>query len=122
MAFIYSFEKLEVWNNARDFVKQVYKLSNNFPEYEKYGLTSQIQRASVSIVSNIAEGASRFSSKDQARFYEIAYASLTEVYCQLIIASDLDYIKIDEIELLKPQISKDSNQINALRKSCLSKQ
>jgi len=119
MDFVYSFEKLDVWQEARTLVKEIYILTELFPVSEKYGLTNQIQRASVSVVSNIAEGVSRFSSKEQIRFIEVAYGSLTEVYCQLIIAMDLKYIDEAKLESLKPAILKISNQLNALKKSIL---
>ena len=69
MGFIYSFEKLEVWQLAKEFVKEIYKITNNFHKNEKYGLVSQLNRASISITSNLAEGTSRTSKKDQAPFY-----------------------------------------------------
>ena len=119
MDFVYSFEKLDVWQEARLLVKEIYLLTESFPNSEKYGLSNQIQRASVSVVSNIAEGYSRFSPKEQIRFIEVAYGSLTEVYCQLIIAMDLNYINKDKLEKLKPSILKISNQLNALKKSIL---
>jgi four helix bundle protein len=117
MEYIYSFEKLDVWQEARRLVKEIYIASDLFPSNEKYGLTNQIRRASVSVVSNIAEGVSRFSPKEQIRFIEIAYGSLTEVYCQLIIAVDLDYLSSDKLESIKLRILKISNQLNSLKKS-----
>ena len=92
MGYQYSFEKLDVWNDARYFVKEIYKITSNFPEKEKFGLSSQLQRAYVSIVSNIAEEVSRNSVKEQIRFVEIAYESLMEVYSY--IAMDLGYINL----------------------------
>jgi len=117
MDFVYSFEKLDVWQEARLLVKEIYRVTEFFPNSEKYGLSNQIQRAAVSVVSNIAEGVSRFSPKEQIRFIEIAYGSLTEVYCQLMIAMDLNYINKEKLELLKTTILKISNQLNALKKS-----
>ena len=117
MEYNYSFEKLEVWQEARKLVKEIYMVSDLFPASEKFGLTNQIRRASVSVVSNIAEGVSRFSPKEQIRFIEIAYGSLTEVYCQLIIGMDLDYLTSDKLELIKLRILKISNQLNSLKKS-----
>lgn len=117
MGYVYSFEKLDVWQEARVLVKAIYLLSDLFPAAEKYGLTNQIRRASVSVVSNIAEGVSRFSPKEQIRFVEIAYGSLMEIYCQLIVANDLSYINSDALESLKLSILKISNQLNSLKKS-----
>jgi len=117
MDFVYSFEKLDVWQEAHLLVKEIYRVTESFLNSEKYGLSNQIQRAAVSVVSNIAEGVSRFSPKEQIRFIEIAYGSLTEVYCQLMIAMDLNYINKEKLELLKTTILKISNQLNALKKS-----
>lgn len=69
----FSFEKLDVWKLSRNFSINIYEISRNFPEGEKYGLTSQIRRAVVSVSSNIAEGSARSSGVEQSRFTEIAY-------------------------------------------------
>lgn len=116
---VYSFEKLEAWQKARKLTKAIYLTSKNFPDEEKFGLTSQIRRASVSVCSNIAEGTSRNSFKDKARFTEMAYTSLMEVLNQLIISSDLSFIAQEEYELLRIQIDEVSYMINALHKSQL---
>jgi len=92
MDYKYSFEKLDVWQDPRKFVTEIYKISAIFPSEEKFGLCSQLQRASVSVVSNIAEGVSRLSDKEKIRFIEISYGSLMEVYCQLYISLDLMYL------------------------------
>lgn len=117
MSYIYSFEKLEVWQDARSLVKAVYKLTSKFPSHESYGLVSQMQRAAVSIASNIAEGGSRNSNKDQIRFYEIAFGSLTELYCQLILSMDINYLSKEDFAITKELIQKISNKLNALKKS-----
>jgi four helix bundle protein len=111
----FSFEKLDVWQLSINFIKEVYKVTNEFPESEKYGLVSQINRASVSVASNLAEGSSRTSPKDQAHFSQLAYSSLMEVICQLVISRELEYI--NEKKHLKLRISAEelSNKINALR-------
>lgn len=75
----YGFEKPDVWHNSIEFAKLIYTITNILPTYELYGLTSQIRRAAVSISSNIAEGSSKKSMKDQARFSKIAFKSLLEV-------------------------------------------
>lgn len=77
-------------------VKLVYTLLKKFPAHEQFALSSQLRRAVVSIPSNIAEGNGRFSAKDQLRFFEIAYGSLMEVFCQVKIARELDYISEEE--------------------------
>lgn len=119
MGYKYSFEKLEVWIDARELVKSIYALTEIFPDKEKFGLSSQIQRAAISIVSNIAEGVSRNSIKEKIRFIEIAYGSLMEVYCQLYIALDLNYIVTDKFEEIKLEIDKIANKLNALNRSFL---
>lgn len=121
MKYIYSFEKLNVWKDARELVKLVYEVSSKFPSKEKYALCSQIQRAVISIPSNIAEGMGRLSEKEQIRFLEIAYGSTMEVYCQLILASDLNYITQDKLEEVTVLLDKVANKINALSKSIKSR-
>ena len=105
MEYKYSFEKLEVWNDARNLVKMIYLHTNNFPERERFGLSSQMQRTVVSIVSNIAEGVSRNSVKEKIRFVELAYGSLMELYCQLYVSVDLDYLTPNTFTLIKVEIA-----------------
>ena len=114
---IYGFEKLEVYNDARQYVKQIYLLTELFPAKERFALCSQIQWASVSIVSNIAEGTSRASDKEKERFIEIAYGSLLETYCQLQIANDLNYITLEQLNEIQFQINKIANKLSALKRS-----
>ncbi|MEX2596475.1 MAG: four helix bundle protein [Salibacteraceae bacterium] len=114
---VYSFEKLDVWNKAADFVCELYKVTRKFPSEEKYGLTSQLRRAAVSIASNIAEGSSRKSKKDQSRFYVIAYSSTIEVINQLIIAKRLEYLQQEEYENLRKQMEEITGLIGGLHKS-----
>ncbi len=117
MEYKYSFEKLEVWNDARNKVKMIYLQTDNFPEKERFGLSSQMQRAAVSIVSNITEGVSRSSVKEKIRFVELAYGSLMELYCQLYVSVDLDYLTPDTFTLIKAEIDKIANKANALKRS-----
>jgi four helix bundle protein len=83
---MFRFEKLAVWHRAVEFAGVVYKTTRSFPDDERFGLTSQMRRASVSISSNIAEGSGRTSDTDFARFIEIAYGSVMEVVSQAQIA------------------------------------
>ncbi len=117
MGYQYNFEKLEVWQDARRFVVEVYKTSKFFPSEEKFGLSSQIQRAAVSVVSNIAEGTSRLSDKEKIRFIEISYGSLMEVYCQLFIALDLKYISSEHFDANKKLIDTISQKLSGLIKA-----
>lgn len=113
----YSFEKLEVYVEARAFVATIYRLSAQFPDTERYALTDQIHRAVVSITSNIAEGTSRTSTRDKAHFVEMAYGSLMEVLSQLQIAMDLRYITQEQYEAQHTKIENLSYKLYALRRS-----
>ncbi len=114
---VYGFEKLKVWKNSRLFSIKIYKLSMNFPSDEKFGLISQIRRATVSITANIAEGSSRFSKKDFARFVQISYGSLMEVLSHAYLAYDLKYINNEDLGDIRYEAYQISNQLNALHKS-----
>ena len=100
-------------------VIDLYKLTKMFPKEETYGLVNQIRRASVSVASNLAEGSSRLSNKDKAHFTNMAYGSLMELYNQLIIPKELEYINDYEISRIKKLILEISNKLNSLRKSQL---
>ncbi|NIJ44377.1 four helix bundle protein [Wenyingzhuangia heitensis] len=115
----FSFEKLIVWQDSKELVKEIYKITNDFPKSETYGLSSQLRRASISVSSNLAEGSSRKTNKDKANFSTIAYSSLIEVLNQIIIAYELDYITIQKYENIRALIEMISNKINALRKTQL---
>ena len=97
---MHRFKELEVWKQSRLFCTDIYRITASFPETEKFGLTNQLRRATVSIPCNIAEGASRSSNKDFSRFLEIAIGSANEVETQLLIASDLNFIKTESLEPL----------------------
>jgi four helix bundle protein len=121
MPYTYSFEKLEFWQDARILVKAIYLVTREFPESERHGPSSQMQRAAVSLASNIAEGGARKSHKEQARFYEIAFGSITELYCQLILSKDLNYLDDETYTNAKGIIQKVSNKLNALKKSIVNR-
>ncbi len=87
---------LEIWKESIELVGDVYRLTRNFPKEELYSLTSQIRRCSVSIPSNIAEGAGRKGNKEFINFLSISAGSCCELETQLIIAERLGYIKNDE--------------------------
>jgi len=86
-------QQLEVYSVARQFVLECYRLSNILPAEERFGMSSQIRRAAVSVFLNIAEGASRKSATERKRFYEIARGSMIEIDAALDIASELEYLK-----------------------------
>jgi four helix bundle protein len=117
----FSFEKLDVWQLAKELVKDLYQITNSFPGSEKYGLISQINRSAISVTANIAEGSSRIGKKDQSRFYIMAYSSLLELTSHLIIATELGIIKEENLKELRIQIAEISNKLNALNKSTKTK-
>jgi four helix bundle protein len=86
-----SFKDLIVWQKAHQFVLEIYRFTRSFPADERFGLTSQIRRAAVSVPANIAEGFPKRGPSDKARFFNIAQGSLEEVHYYLILAKDLDY-------------------------------
>ncbi|MCZ7603862.1 MAG: four helix bundle protein [Melioribacteraceae bacterium] len=105
---MHKFKELKVWQNSKNLVIDIYKVTENFPQTEIFGLTNQIRRASVSVPSNIAEGCGRNSNKDLIRFLDIANGSSFELETHLIIAHELNYIddlvfnkiikKLDEVQ------------------------
>ena len=97
--------------------EEVYRLLAQFPDFEMYNLTNQIRRAAVSVSLNIAESTSRNSLKEQSRFSEVAYGSLLEVYCSLLIAKDLGYIDENDLSGISVRIQELSNKLNALKQS-----
>ncbi len=119
MSYLFSFEKLNVWVDSKELVKLIYTITKNFPDEEKFGLTSQLRRASISIASNLAEGTSRKTNKDKAHFTTIAFSSLIEVLNQIILSKELNFIQETEYQTVRTEIEKISNKLNALRKSQL---
>ncbi len=117
----YSFEKLRVWQAARLLAKQVHLVTANFPQREMYGLTSQCNRAAVSVAANLAEGTSRHSRTDQAHFSQIAYGSLSELACLLILAKDVGILSDVCESDLRGAIEHVSAQLNALHRSQLAR-
>lgn len=91
-----SFEDLFVWQVSHKLILDIYKKSIKFPDYEKFGISNQIRRSSVSITNNIAEGYGRRMKKDKFRFYQIAFGSLKETQNLLRLCKDLNYITCEE--------------------------
>lgn len=114
LSTIKSFEDLPVWQDARKFTNKIYKLTNKFPKEELYGLTSQIRRATVSIMSNIAEGFDRRSDKELSNFLSMSRGSSSEVQNDLYIALDLKYISKEEFNETYQEAKKIAKQINGL--------
>jgi four helix bundle protein len=113
--YVFSFEKLEVWQEAKEFSKMIYDITSNFPDTDKFGLTSQLRRASISIASNIAEGSARKSYKDKAHFTSMAFGSAVEVLNQLIISFELNFVSEVNYLKLREQLESITNKLNALR-------
>lgn len=113
----YSFENLEVWQTSRKLVNDIYQVISTFPQDEKFGLTSQLRRVSISVSSNIAKGSTRWSKKDQSRFYEIAFGSLIEVLNQLILATDLKFLQENQLTTLRAKIDPIGRMSNGLYQS-----
>jgi four helix bundle protein len=115
MKITFTYHKLQVWHLAKDLVKEVYRVTKDFPAEEKYGLVSQINRAAISVISNIAEGSGRTSRKDQAHFTQLAYGSLMEVACQIEISYELGFILENELSSVTRAICIPSEKLSALR-------
>ena len=113
----YSFENLEVLQTSRKLVNDIYQVTSTFPQDEKFGLTSQLRRTSISVSSNIAEGSTRWSKKDQSRFYEIAFGSLIEALNQLILATDLEFLQENQLTTLRGKIDHIGRMLNGLYQS-----
>ena len=112
---INSFRDLRVWHAGMDLVEQIYLLTQTFPRQEIYGLTSQMQRAAVSIPSNIAEGHTRDHSKEYLHHLSMAQASLAELETQLEIATRLKYISPEQLKQILMSVTSLGRQLYALR-------
>ena len=113
----YSFENLEAWKESRVLVKVIYNCTQGFPDDERFGLTSQMRRAAVSVSSNIAEGSGRLTAPDQKNFYKNAYGSLMEVLSQVVLSSDLVYLSVDQVIEVRRQIDKVASRLTGLSNS-----
>ena len=116
---MFNFEKLETWQEAISFAGLVYTVTRHFPDQEKFGLTNQMRRAAVSISSNLAEGSSRSSRPDFARFVEIASGSLFEVVSQSFIGRNQGFLSNDESKQLYSAAEKQGKMLSGLRASLL---
>lgn len=102
---MHNFKELKVWQLSRQLVKDVYELTASFPTSEKYGLISQLRRCTVSIPTNIAEGAGRNTDKDFAQFLNISLGSAYELETLLILSFDVNLITHEQLDLLIIRIS-----------------
>jgi four helix bundle protein len=119
LAYMSNFEKLEVWQEAISFADSVYVITRTFPETERFGLTNQMRRAAVSISSNLAEGSSRSSRQDFARFVEIATGSLFEVVSQATVSKRQGLLSEPDFNRVYGACEKQSKMLSGLRRSLL---
>lgn len=112
-----NFKELIIWQESMKIVKEVYQLTKRLPAEERFGVATQMQRAAVSIPSNIAEGCSRKSQKDYKRFLEIAMGSAFELETQLLVTVEVGYFKKDGIEHALQLINKEQKMLNSFIKT-----
>ncbi len=106
MSYAKSFEDVEIWKKAHQFVLDIYRLTGVFPKHELFCLTSQLRRAAISIPANFAEGFRKSTRPDKLRFYGIALSSLEECRYYLRLAKDLNYGDTDDLRVNLVEISK----------------
>ena len=116
----YCYKRLIVWQKSMKLVVLIYKATRNFPKHEQFGLISQMRRAAVSIPSNIAEGQSRNSPKEFARFLDIAKGSLYELDTQLEISRQLIYVKEQDFDGIYNLLDEISRMLSGLKRLILS--
>ncbi len=109
----FGFQRVIAWQKAHDFVLSVYSITRQFPDDERFGLTSQFRRAAVSIEANIAEGYKKLSKTDKLRFFNIAQGSLEECRNYIILSLDLNYITEQDYNLLCKQSEYTSRMLNS---------
>jgi four helix bundle protein len=112
-----NYRDLSVWNRAHTLALNIYRTTRGFPAEERYGLASQLRRAAVSVVSNIAEGGGRQSDGEQIRFLRIARGSIQELECQLLLSRDLEFISPDVWHSLDAEMQEISKMLHGLIRS-----
>ena len=117
----YTYRKLNVYQLSKTLVKDIYGMTAEFPVNEKYALSDQMRRAVVSVPSNIAEGTSKTSPKEQCHFLEISYGSLMELMCQTEIAYDLCYINKDQFSQIEEEIGNIYKMLSSMQASLKSR-
>ncbi|SNZ00915.1 four helix bundle protein [Flagellimonas pacifica] len=111
-----NFRELEIWKDARKLVKDIYLTTKLLPDTEKYGLVSQINRCSVSIAANIAEGCAKYSNKDFVRFLQISLGSAYELENHLILCEDLEFIIPEQASPIIKKVQRLQKRIASLIK------
>jgi four helix bundle protein len=114
---VFGYRKLMAYQKAKEVVKRTYKLLKKFPAEERYAMSVQLRRASVSITSNIAEGINRYSIKEKSHFIEMAYGSLMEVSSQIEIAEDIGYITTEDRINMDELIREEARLLSGLQNS-----
>ncbi|MFA7494371.1 MAG: four helix bundle protein [Proteiniphilum sp.] len=112
---MHNFKKLDIWNRSVEFVTDIYRLVNTFPQVERFGLIAQMQRAAVSIPTNIAEGSAKSSNKDFARFLEISLGSAYELETELSLSFKLSYIEAETYEQFQQKLSELQRMISGFK-------
>jgi len=108
-----SYKELKVWQRSYQLCLEIYKITKGFPDEEKYGLTSQLRRAAVSVPSNISEGYGRKTTPEYIQFLYIAYGSICEIETQILLSGDLGYISNGRLEMLKEGIREVERMLKA---------
>lgn len=121
LEFRFTFERLDAWHKAIEFSETIYRLTHTFPDNERFGLTSQMRRAAVSISSNLAEGSSRSSRGDFGRFVEIATGSVFEVVTQAELARRQGYVSDESCSNIRDAAAELTRILSGLRRSLVPK-
>jgi four helix bundle protein len=116
---MFNFEKLDVWHKGVNIAELVYRVTRNFPNDERFGLTSQMRRAAASITSNLAEGSSRSSRVDFARFVELASGSLFELVSQAMLSKQQSFLSEVDYSQLHQMCEEQSKMLSGLHRSLL---
>lgn len=116
-----NYKQLRVWQNGMELVRRVYRLTRGFPRHEVFGLSSQVQRAAVSVPANIAEGHTRGTTKEFLRYVTIAHGSLAELETMFMAARDLQYIDAQSFDQLADLCDATGKMLGALRRALVKK-
>ncbi|MBK5195653.1 MAG: four helix bundle protein [Proteiniphilum sp.] len=108
-----SFQSLIVWQKGHQLVLDIYRITKNFPDDEKFGIVSQLRRAAISITANIAEGYRKFGKRDKLRFFNISQGSLSETENYLILSRDLHYISENDYRQFESQFTELEKLLNS---------
>jgi four helix bundle protein len=112
-----SYRDLSVWKRAHQLAVTVYRTTAAFPVSERYGLTTQIRRASVSVISNIVEGSARHGDRENVRFLRMAHGSVCEMQCQLLLSHDLEFLPTNRWKALDEDCQQLGKMLNGLMRS-----